>query len=576
MSTSTLATAVQALCAGTLVGQLAPECWRASVTAAVGGELQATAQPDTAAAKREQVCTIAVTPAYELFTVAATVIDGAATAQSSAQPKPAAGVGGGEPGDGEGILKDGDDNNDSELISSSSIIAAVSDGLVPLVRLLRNCCAGCTASQNILAMHNAIGRPAVDALLEIVHRVQKSLLAENKDVAAATAAAAPSAGETPHTASPTTVAAAERKKKLVFLKSTAQMFGNMIDAVWGMLCPHTLRSFIASDDFSLSNVGGMILHNCTVGNVERLTEMVESVEGRWLIAAVLETVERAQEEAARENRDGSAGSARAAAAAAPSPPPTLEWHTFFLESIFENGWFTGCPKPPSENPPAGPGEGYDGPPIPPSAHWEEHPLAADDNDNSSASEAKISEVVADAVGADGEEGGRSLDTPAQAQQPTAAARGGGDVGGGGGGGGGEVKLNSKESSPHYGGLCKVLLLKAARQLIEQRSARATPSATTAAKGGAAGSKPAKTKASTLQTSMSPINETAASASSPTQQKAGGEAAEAGAHGGKAAVGELVPPGTIRFMSERLQLLGFLAQDEEWWEEEDSYFYAATV
>lgn len=64
------------------------------------------------------------------------------------------------------------------------------------------------------------------------------------------------------------------------------------DAVWGMLCPHTLRSFIASDDFSLSNVGGMILHNCTVGNVERLTEMVESVEGRWLIAAVLETVER--------------------------------------------------------------------------------------------------------------------------------------------------------------------------------------------------------------------------------------------------------------------------------------------
>jgi len=147
---------------------------------------------------------------------------------------------------------------------------------------------------------------------------------------------------------------------------------------------------------------------------------------------------------------------------------------------------------------------------------------------------------------------------------------------GGEGGGGGVKLNSKESSPHYGGLCKVLLLKAARQLIEQRSARATPSATTAAKGGAAGSKPAKTKASTLQTSMSPINETATSASSPTQQKAGGEAAEAGAHGGKAAVGELVPPGTIRFMSERLQLLGFLAQDEEWWEEEDSYFYAATV
>lgn len=228
MSTSTLATAVQALCAGTLVGQLAPECWRASVTAAVGGELQATAQPDTAAAKREQVCTIAVTPAYELFTVAATVIDGAATAQSSAQPKPAAGVGGGEPGDGEEILQDGDDNNDSELISSSSVIAAVSDGLVPLVRLLRNCCAGCTASQNMLAMHNAIGRPAVDALLEIVHRVQKSLLAENKDVAAATAAAAPSAGETPRTASPTTVAAAERKKKLVFLKSTAQMFGNMI------------------------------------------------------------------------------------------------------------------------------------------------------------------------------------------------------------------------------------------------------------------------------------------------------------------------------------------------------------
>lgn len=194
-------------------------------------------------------------------------------------------------------------------------------------------------------------------------------------------------------------------------------------------------------------------------------------------------------------------------------------------SLYEG--FTGCPKPPSENPPAGPGEGYDGPPIPPSAHWEEHPLAADDNDNSSASEAKISEVVADAVGADGEEGGRSLDTPAQAQQPTAAARGGGDVGGGGGGGGGGVKLNSKESSPHYGGLCKVLLLKAARQLIEQRSARATPSATTAAKGGAAGSKPAKTKASTLQTSMSPINETATSASSPTQQKAGGEAAEAG-------------------------------------------------
>ena len=70
--------------------------------------------------------------------------------------------------------------------------------------------------------------------------------------------------------------------------------------------------------------------------------MVESVEGRWLIAAVLETVERAQEKEAesigRGKKEEGVGSGAAAQPTLVAPPP-LEWHNYFLESIFENDCF---------------------------------------------------------------------------------------------------------------------------------------------------------------------------------------------------------------------------------------------
>ena len=154
-------------------------------------------------------------------------------------------------------------------------------------------------------------------------------------------------------------------------------------------------------------------------------------------------------------------------------------------------------------------------------------------------------------------------------------------------GSGGAEAVGVQTSPHYGGLCKMLLLKAARQLIEQRSTRNATSAaaaatasTAAAAGGAShsgqpGTAQVSSKASSTTPSIPPIAE---QQQQQQQQQHTDQTSEANAskRGGKAAVGELMPPGTIRFMSERLQLLGFLAQDEEWWEEEGSYFYAATV
>ena len=157
-------------------------------------------------------------------------------------------------------------------------------------------------------------------------------------------------------------------------------------------------------------------------------------------------------------------------------------------------------------------------------------------------------------------------------------------------GSGGAEAVGVQTSPHYGGLCKMLLLKAARQLIEQRSTRNATSAaaaatasTAAAVGGAShsgqpGTAQVSSEASSTTPSIPPIAEQQQKQQQQQQQQHTDQTSEANAskRGGKAAVGELMPPGTIRFMSERLQLLGFLAQDEEWWEEEGSYFYAATV
>jgi hypothetical protein len=65
-----------------------------------------------------------------------------------------------------------------------------------------------------------------------------------------------------------------------------------------------------------------VLHNCTVGNQPRLASIVASTTGRWLVASLLETLERAQAQGEGEQEMQST---------------PLEWHFFFLDSLFEGG-----------------------------------------------------------------------------------------------------------------------------------------------------------------------------------------------------------------------------------------------
>lgn len=243
----------------------------------------------------------------------------------------------------------------------------------------------------------------------------------------------------------------------------------------------------------------------------------------------------------------------------PSSPPT----TPNIPALAPTIGNTTTERPPSEDAPAGPGAGYDGPPIPESANWETHPLAADEDSTPVGKSrgggeevTKGGHVVGATVG-DAEQDPDGGGTARHGQPSPGAAAAAATVTGSGG-----AEAVGVQTSPHYGGLCKMLLLKAARQLIEQRSTRNATS-TAAAAGGASHSGQAETAQANSKASIDQHTDQTSEAS-------------ASRRGGKAAVGELMPPGTIRFMSERLQLLGFLAQDEEWWEEEGSYFYAATV